>query len=582
LLSAYQRLRAESRYFLRSTGHSHTTRGRNHQNPDNTPTCNDLEIDNVDTRANLGSPFNPAAPFDVGNPANSVYNGPFALVVGNCDFEDSTGNAIFIFPTNSKVANDIFIHDTAVNYSAVTGILIDANNESDRKTCDSDTNPNWANDVTLFLPRNIRIDGTMNPDGTSTSTMNNNLTGAQGGSGRWLAFRNTAFNNNYINPQAFNFAGGTLEFDQCADTIQIYNNHMTGPTSGASNVLGALELRGRNIYVEGNTISGYPYSGVGAASVYNLTIGSNHITNNSVSTPTGGVQVETSFPNSPCDQIPRDTQTVTVGGAAGMNVITGQPFGVLLDDASILNTNVQSRNTINGLAITPDNNLGTGVGVGIAPIVVLNGYPSPPDPSPQPASGNAETPRALPIDPVSPATVKCSNKCLTCSMPGSDDEVFTFQGADLGGSANVLSIAGTFSVPGDDGTGVGGPGTIFNGTPMPVCYFLYYPAQNVVYLDGPDGKSNWAGGSSIVGTNGHDLTNYDKNSQLPANCIIHAGSTSSQFKKEKNIVDLTLDIQFLSGTSKSYNKHMYVFVENSSNQGSHGGTWLYWGYWVTP
>ncbi len=203
--------------------------------------CSDLQVYNVDTGTY-------PQPFQVSSPATSFYNGPFSLVIANSDFEDSTGNAIEMYATNGKI-NDVWIHDTHVNYSAVAGIVIDTSLvdingvlEDDRKVCDAwaHNGYTWANDPSLFRPRNIRIG--------DNNIFNGNFQGSIAEGGRWVAVRNNTFTNNYITYNTMS-AGGTMTFDECADTIQIYNNMMTGPNTTTSQIDGGLELYGRNIYV---------------------------------------------------------------------------------------------------------------------------------------------------------------------------------------------------------------------------------------------------------------------------------------------------------------------------------------------
>ena len=529
--------------------------------------CTDLFVHNVDTGtypySSPNVPFNPSDP-------SVVYGGPYSLTIANCDFEDSTGDAIILFPNAGlsppQKVNDVYIHDNLINASSLTGIQYGDDNENDdRKTCDAaptcaiSSTQCWANLASLSEPRNIRIEN---------NTFVGNNTGAMGGAARWLALRKNTFTNNYIQPQAGNFAGGTVEFDACSDTIQIYDNQMTGPSPVEPNVLGGLELRGRNIYVETNDISLYPWVGVGASSAINVTIDhSNYVHDNAKQYVTGGIQIETSFPGSACDETPRDSQNITVGDTGGYNTVTNQSYGVVLDDAG-----VSSRNTIDGATITTDNVLGS-VAVGIAPIVVLNGYSVPPNAATTPIPGSPATPRALPIDVGATVEEKCSS-------PGASEGVFDFEGSELTGTKNVSLLHVIFTVDGDDQTGVGGPNSPAG---TPVCHFEYFPGTKTLYLDGADGNYDWAGGHSLVGAGGINLTNNEPNSpyHTPASCTIHAGPTSSVDTTQPYILDMKLDIQFLAGASKS-DQHMYLVVENTAGAYSSGKNWTYWGYWLVP
>ena len=323
-----------------------------------------------------------------------------------------------------------------------------------------------------------------------------------------------------------------------------------------ANVLPGLELWGRNIYVQQNMISGYPYAGIGASSVYNLTIDDqNQINGDSTQFTTGGIQVHASFPGGVCDQIPRDTQTVTITN----NTSNGQSYGVDLDDA-----NEASRNTINGLSI--QNNVLGNVPIGIAPIVVLNDYPVPPNQPTTPKSGDSVTPRVLPVD-VGTALSKCGAASATRAT-------FTFQAAELTGASNIATVQVVISSGGTDSDGSNGPTT-------PLCHFGWFSGDRKVYMDGPDGAYNWLK-SSVIGAQGVDLTNYDSQSSYPANCTIHAGSSSSHLDTtQPYVLDLTLDIEFLKPISDT-NQHIYILAENSNAQWTNGMLLTYTGYWTVP
>lgn len=120
--------------------------------------------------------------------------------------------------------NDVYIHHSAINFSEITGILYNGNTEYDARHCD--TNPNVPNDTTfannqaVSLPRNIRIEN---------NTFYGNRTGAMGGGARWVGLRDNYFANNYTYPQAGNEQGGTVEFDECSDKVEIMRNTLTAP-----------------------------------------------------------------------------------------------------------------------------------------------------------------------------------------------------------------------------------------------------------------------------------------------------------------------------------------------------------------
>jgi hypothetical protein len=493
--------------------------------------CVDLQVENADTGLNPANPFSNA--------------GPYSVTIANTDFEDATGHAITLFPngTLGKRVKDVYMHDSAVNSSAITGILAGANGGDYRAGRVCDANPNFNNDLSVFLPRNIRIENT---------AFQNNNTGSVAMIARWVGLRNNTFNNNYIRPQVVgNEAGGNVFIDQCTDTVQIYNNVMTGPSTYP--LTSGLELWGRNLDIQGNTITGFPNEGIGGNSVYNANIAANHAQNNGWHTAIGGILAWTSGPGGPCDAVPRDTQTVTISG----NTSTGQAYGVFLGDRDSA-----SRDTINNLVITGDNTLQPGAEVFMDPFVTLNGASIAFPITSRAPQGDQTLPRALPVQAISPAAAKCST-------PGSDRETFTFSASDVFGAGNIFWLQGTFSIAGNDADGGGGPDGGAQG-----CHFIYYAAPyNTLYLDGPNGGSNWSG-SSPVGPGGSDLSN--------GYCTIHAGSPASQVQTEPKILNLTLDVEFPFSSSTSSRKHMFVITSDYNNQLSNGGAWKYWGWWATP
>ncbi len=270
-------------------------------------------MQNADTGNNPDDPF--------------TYTGPYSVQITNTDFESAAGHAIALYPTtwDSQVVNDVYINNTIVNNAGVTGILIGANTAYENQSFNGrlcDSIPNYNNDISLGLPRDIIIE---------SNTFQNNLTGVVGMvTSRWIALNDNNFTNNYIYPQVMgNAEGGNVFVDQCVDTVQVYNNMMTGPTNPAYGLTSGLEFWGRNIDAERNTITGYPLEGIGPNSVYNLTIANNTITSDNTNPQSagGGIGMFTAGFGA-CTPVPRDTQNVTITG----NNLTGDTSGVHLQD----------------------------------------------------------------------------------------------------------------------------------------------------------------------------------------------------------------------------------------------------------
>lgn len=527
--------------------------------------CVDLAVDSVDSGL-YPSDANPPNPFS--------FFGPYALDINNVDFEDAAGNAVTLYAAatpnqyNAPATriNDVYIHNSVISYSEVTGILYGTNFvDYQDKFCDgyianAGTGYAFADDPVLFAPRNIRIDG---------NTFVGNNTGALGGGAmRRIGLRNNTFTNNYINPQVGNVTGGTVELTGCTDQAQITGNTFTGPASYP--FTDALEIYGRNMSIAQNNISGYGQEGIGAHSLYNTTIQNNNLQNNDYTTyatqgpfNTGGVKLVTSFGGG-CAGVPRDTQTVTISG----NTSAGQAYGIHFNDQG-----TPSRNTLNNVTIDGTNNLSANRFATVArdvPQLVLNGFAYPGTLTSLPPVDYG--PRALGVDPVSPVISPCSTQ-------GSEREIFTFPASDNGGPGNIAWIQGAFTLRGDDTTGAPGP-VIDAGAGDQGCHFIYFPPMGlttgVIYLDSQNGGSNWVG-SSVVGSGGSDLSNPLTPGAAPF-CIIHAGSSSSYWHTEPYIGNLTLDIEFPSLSAK---KHTFSITSDGQQQSS-GGGWNYWGWLTTP
>jgi len=494
--------------------------------------CTDIEVQRADTGDYQANPF----------PSTSRYS----LTIANVDLEDSAGHALSLFEagTPGSHINDIYIHDSAINGSAVTGILY-GNNIAKYHAQVCDTNPNWLNDQTVFAPRNLRIEN---------NTFANNHTGAMGGGPvRWVGLRNNTFTNNYIHPQVGNEEGGTIEFDPCADKFEITGNQFYAPSVYAYNTDG-LELYSRNLFIQGNTISGYPLEGIALNSVFGATVTGNVIANNATQWDrTGGIAVSTTESiTGPCGD-PRESRDVTISN----NTVTGQLYGVYLSGHDLHST-ATLRRFANPFAVAlAGSDLTDQVGRG--GIVVLDSYSGPT------ASVVPEDyffPRTLTVRAVSPVTSRCST--------GSQPQTFAFPASHPDGGSHIRLIEVVFSISGDDEDGKNGPDNGAGG-----CHFAYLPHENppVVYLDGPPWLGTWTAGSSVVGPGGIDLNN--------GYCTIHAGWTPAPMTEPYISPFITpglLMIEFPPGSSK---KHIYTVVQDYHGRVSDGGTWKYWGWWAT-
>src|SRR5258708_7412436 len=297
--------------------------------------CADIEIDNADTGPNTITPFDYS-----GVDRYQASGGTYSVEISNVDLEDATGHALQLYADQSsgRRINDVYIHNSAVNFSGVTGILASEGGPLyTYKFCDgyrvnaTNDTVDFANAHELFGPRNIRIEG---------NEFDNNNTGAFGFfTVRWLGMRNNTFRNNYIDPQVGNNAGGETGLGECADQAEITGNHFFGQNTSAATA--AMELYGRNINVHDNAdIASHGWEGMSLHSALNATVKNNTIYNNDWSSglpngiTTGGIQLTTSFGGG-CDGTPRDTQTVTITG----NNISGQPYGIHFSDHGYLSRN---------------------------------------------------------------------------------------------------------------------------------------------------------------------------------------------------------------------------------------------------
>ncbi|MFN7925132.1 MAG: hypothetical protein U0Q16_33855 [Bryobacteraceae bacterium] len=508
--------------------------------------CIDIDITNVTGTAENSNP----APFNING--DNVYNGPYAVTIYNVAVFDSPGHAISIYawgpsPNGAEPVlkvNDVYIHDSTISYSEVTGILTGSGYTNyDYKYCDNFAG--YANSSAIHAPRNIRIEN---------NYFTGHKTGAMGSTGeRWMALRSNYFLNNYLNPQVGNPGGGTIQVHHCSDTIQITGNTFIGP--GAVPVLtDGMELYGRNMVIGGggnkqNTISNYPAEGIGGHSLYYSTFKNNYTHHNSLWSgflPTGGIKLVTAFGGG-CGDVPRDLRKVDLIANRSEN----QRFGIHFADQDF-----PSRNVLWDVTVTGDN---TYTPFGSQPAAVARDGHQIKLPN---YSGIAVTdfelnplPRSLPVD---------TELRRRCSSPGASREKFTFPASDNKGREYVRAIVGIFSLtPPPKSDTDPGP------TPVGACYFHYDTATKTVYLAGANGAT-WAAGSSRIGPLGQPLEN--------GVCKIHAESSSElpYNQSEPHINGVTLDIEFLTQVPMF---HIYSWADNTDGQSR--PSWNYFGWWST-
>lgn len=542
--------------------------------------CSDIKV------VRSGLPVFPPDPFN--SPPGS-----YAVEFNHIDLEDATGHALSLRGYNGIHVSDIYFHDGAINYSGVTGILMGVDGVGyGRKFCDGYTDPvyGFANDPSVFAPRNIRVE---------YNQFTENRTGVTGDIGRWVAYRHNTFTRNYIWPQAQGGSipgtnppvgdpneswGGTLEFDACSDQVEVKNNAFVGPGS-AHQKTQSLEMYGRNIVVDSNSVSGYSLQGIVANSVKQASIRNNTISFTAPANPgEGGITVTTVGAGGACTTDPlniyRESRDISISG----NTISGQNYGVNLAEHPY-----RSSGAIHNLTIGTNYGNWTAAQYWQNAFVwanAYNGYSGPPTTLGPRLPGLGVTPRVLPVD------AESGSMRALCSLPGGASGSFTFAAADdsngsanlLGlnprldygapgyaGAAQILSLEGVFS---DTGPPYGPSNTTQD------CHF-YVAVEadpSVVYLD--DGTGTWCNGacSSAVGPGGHDLTN--------GGCTIHSASSSASVVQPGQYArSVTLHVDFLSPGKK----HLYVYARNKNGIVSYAHydevspvIWQYWGWWQKP
>ena len=577
--------------------------------------CIDLSVDSVAVDLIPTSGHYPTNPF--------AYSGPYALELYNVDLEDAAGSALRLYASantlgaSPKKVNDIWIRYSAIHYSAITGILYGANFvRYDYSYCDeyaSHHTSSFQDDPALFAPRNIRIEH---------NDFRYNNTGAMGGGAvRYVGLRYNTFFVNYIMPQAGNWGGGGIDFEPCADKIEISYNTITGPNSTTGPPpsgyayapfaqTSGLELYGRNINIHDNTFRGHGETGIGAWSLFydpnspdHEKISQNHVLqDNGWSGANGGIEIGNSFPFPACVPVPRDAIGVTVS-ANDSNPIdvnnsnsvltTGsatQAYGVFLQDHGPLSTG-----RLKGVTVTADNFQGPYplfhlrdevfldyfVGLyGYLGVARTNALPPKVDrPRVLPVSVTSasssvsifSSPPSWPTPPLCPDLKDDQNNLVFGPLPteysiGSPRAMFKFSASDAGtasslnGASNVAAIWGIFSVGGHDKDGAGGPSAMTTTPPTPdqgVCDFVYDAVSDMIHIG--DGHGGYLS-QSPVGQGGQDLN-------TPGGCIIHGATSTSSMSPNNSqatpveyVLDLILDVTLPVSPHNKY--HIYSYTES--------------------
>jgi|HubBroStandDraft_3_1064219.scaffolds.fasta_scaffold01637_4 hypothetical protein len=294
----------------------------------------------------------------------SAVGGNYSVVITGSEFKNAPAHAVAFYSSQNHPVNDIFFTSNWVHDSIVTGLLVGGGDSNTFVQCDAGTHGIW-------YPSNITVDN---------DTFTGNHTGAIGvNATRYFNLTNSTFTNNYWQPPAFESpAGGSVFFDQCSDVVTIAGNTLVGPVGSPTSSTDGLELWGRNIVAQNNTIHDYPVEGISANSVYNLTLIGNTIYNNNLFSTTSqgagwlaaGILVWNRVDH-------RRTQGVTIINDTSNNQgVTRQSYGVWLNTVDAVD------NTISNVTIVNDNLYANAIGAYCAgPGVTLAGtnfiaYPS--------------------------------------------------------------------------------------------------------------------------------------------------------------------------------------------------------------
>ncbi len=200
------------------------------------------------------------------------FSGDVSVRISRMIFRNAPAHSVALYGNVESRVNDVVIEESEINDSVLTGLLVGANGiDGTAAQCDHGIKARWA-------PSNITVRG---------NKFLRNGTGAFGVNvSRYFDLDSNLFDDNYRDPVPELPSGGTVFFDQCTDVVRIVNNEFIGPRDTPTHSTGALELWGRNTLVQGNILRDYPLDGVGANSVYNLTVVDNVIVDNNLFTNT--------------------------------------------------------------------------------------------------------------------------------------------------------------------------------------------------------------------------------------------------------------------------------------------------------
>ena len=253
-------------------------------------------------------------------PSNPLsYTGPYAVEIYNNVFNCGQGGdlqpgaGILATAGGASYTNDLYIHG---NYFEWSTVEVSGGNASEPYgTTGCDVVSAYKDSKDIYTPRNIVLTGNYwyNSGEGSLSIShdryvqitNNSLT-----DDNWV-HQAVVWSDSYPYKQ-----GGTIYIDQCADTVTLYGNTLSGPAastspSGTTSVCppgintgcvsqtNGIEMYGRNIQIgssstsTSNTISNYYLEGVSISNAYNATVYGNTLnnTNQSGYAPYGSLHV---------------------------------------------------------------------------------------------------------------------------------------------------------------------------------------------------------------------------------------------------------------------------------------------------